>query len=118
MLEPHSSPKLIRNKEHISLKGDETSKYHFYRSLLVTETQKNFLNLNALAYLYRSPNLIEAKGIFVGTLEEYDYPIHESIFPILILHAGTNIGRMNYASYTSTEEGIQGLGNTIEYQMA
>ena len=118
MLEPYSGLKLVRNKECISLKGDEASKRRFYRDLLVAEVQENFLNLNTLAHLYRSFNLIEVKDIFVNVLEEYDYSIHESMFPMLILHAGTSIERMNCANYINMEEGMQGLEETIEYQIS
>ena len=118
MLEPYGGLKLVRNKECISLKGDEASKRRFYRDLLVAEVQENFLNLNTLAHLYRSFNLIEVKDIFVDVLEEYDYSIHESMFPMLILHAGTSIERMNCANYINMEEGMQGLEDTIEYQIA
>ena len=118
MLEPYGGLKLVRNKECISLKGDEASKRRFYRDLLVAEVQENFLNLNTLAHLYRSFNLIEVKDIFVNVLEEYDYSIHESMFPMLILHAGTSIERMNCANYINMEEGMQGLEETIEYQIS
>lgn len=118
MLEPYSGLKLVRNKECISLKGDEASKRRFYRDLLVAEVQENFLNLNTLAHLYRSFNLIEVKDIFVDVLEEYDYSIHESMFPMLILHAGTSIERMNCANYINMEEGMSGLEDTIEYQIS
>lgn len=118
MLEPYAGLKLVRNKECISLKGDEASKRRFYRDLLVAEVQENFLNLNALAHLYKSFNLIEVKDIFVDVLEEYDYSIHESMFPMLILHAGTSIERMNCANYINMEEGMQGLEETIEYQIS
>lgn len=118
MLEPYANLKLVRNKECISLKGDEASKRRFYRDLLVAEVQENFLNLNTLAHLYSSFDLIEVKDIFVDVLEEYDYSIHESMFPMLILHAGTSIERMNCANYISMEEGRQGLEETIEYQIS
>ena len=118
MLEPYSGLKLVRNKECISLKGDEASKRRFYRDLLVAEVQENFLNLNTLAHLYRSFNLIEVKDIFVDVLEEYDYSIHESMFPMLILHAGTSIERMNCANYVNMDNSSQGLEDTIEYQIA
>lgn len=118
MLEPYSGLKLVRNKECISLQGDEASKRRFYRDLLVEEVHENFLNLNTLAHLYRSFNLIEVKDIFVEVLKEYDYSIHESMFPMLILHAGTSIERMNCANYINMEEGMQGLEETIEYQIS
>ena len=71
MLEPYSNLKLVRNKECISLKGDEASKRRFYRDLLVAEVQENFLNMNLLAGLYKSFDLLAVKDIFVDVLEEY-----------------------------------------------
>ena len=118
MLEPYANLKLVRSRECISLKGDEASKRRFYRDLLVAEVQENFLNLNTLAHLYRSFDLIEVKDIFVEVLEEYDYAIHEALFPMLILHAGTSIERMNCSNYINMEDNSQGLSDTIEYQIS
>lgn len=118
MLEPYTNLKLVRSRECISLKGDEASKRRFYRDLLVAEVQENFLNLNMLAHLYNSFDLIQVKDVFVEVLEEYDYSIHEAMFPMVILHAGTSIERMKCANYINTEEGCQGLGDTIEYQIS
>lgn len=118
MLEPYTNLKLVRNRECISLKGDEASKRRFYRDLLVAEVQENFLNLNRLAHLYSNFDLIEVKDIFVKVLEEYDYSINESLFPMLILHAGTSIERMSSANYINVEENPQGLEETIEYQIS
>lgn len=118
MLEPYPNLKLVRNKECISLKGDETSKRRFYRDLLVAEVQENFLNLNRLAYLYSGFDLIEVKDIFMEVVDEYDYSIHESLFPMLILHAGTSIERMSSSNYINLEENRNDLEGTIEYQIA
>ena len=118
MLEPYANLKLVRNRECISLKGDEASKRRFYRDLLVAEVQENFLNMNLLAGLYKSFDLIAVKDIFVDVLEEYDYSIHESMFPMVILHAGTSIERMNCANYVNMDNGSQGLEDTIEYQIS
>lgn len=118
MLEPYANLKLVRNRECISLQGDEASKRRFYRDLLVAEVQENFLNLNILAHMYRSFDLIEVKDIFVEVLEEYDYSIHESLFPMLIIHAGTSIERMTCANYANFDNKEQGLEDTIEYQIS
>lgn len=118
MLEPYEGLKLVRNKECISLQGDEAGKRRFYRDLLVAEVQENFLNLNRLACLYSGFDLIEVKGIFTEVVEEYEYSIHESLFPMLILHAGTSIERMNSSNYINKEESSRGLEGTIEYQIA
>lgn len=118
MLEPYANLKLVRNRECISLEGDEASKRRFYRDLLVAEVQENFLNLDILAHMYRSFDLIEVKDIFVEVLEEYDYSIHESLFPMLILHAGTSIERMSCSNYVNMDNKEQGLEETIEYQIS
>lgn len=118
MIEPYPGLRLVRSRECISLQGDEISKRRFYRELLVAEVQENFLNLNRLAHLYRHFDLIEVKDIFVKVLEEYDYSIHESLFSMLILHAGTSIERIRTCHYIQPEEEQQGLKDTIEYQIS
>ncbi len=118
MIEPYPGLRLVRSRECISLQGDEVSKRRFYRELLVAEVQENFLNLNRLAHLYRHFDLIEVKDIFVEVLEEYDYSIHESLFSMLILHAGTSIERIRTCHYIQPEEEPQGLKDTIEYQIS
>jgi len=118
MIEPYPGLKLVRNLECITLQGDEASKRKFYRDLLVAEVQENFLNLNKLAYLYKSFDLIEVKDIFLEVLEEYDYSIHESLFSMLIIHAGTSIERISTCHYVQMEEPRQGVEDTIEYLIA
>lgn len=118
MIEPYPELKLIRSRECISLQGDESSKRKFYRELLVAEVQENFLNLNRLAHLYKNFDLIEIKDLFTEVLEEYDYSIHEALFPMLIIHAGTSIERMSTCHYIKVDDQHQGLDETIEYQIA
>ncbi len=118
MIEPYGDLKLVKNRECISLQGSEISKRRFYRELLVAEVQENFLNLNRMAHLYKNFDLIQVKDIFVDVLEEYDYSIHEALFSMLILHAGTSIERMSACHYIQAEERQQGLEETIEYQIS
>lgn len=118
MLEPYPALKLVREKKRISIQGDERSKRKLYRDLLVAEVQDNFLNLDRLAYLYKNFDLIEVKDIFVKVLEEYDYSIHEALFAMLILHAGTSIERMSACHYVPMDETQAGLEDTIEYQIS
>ncbi len=118
MIEPYTGLKLVKNLECISLQGDEHMKRKFYRDLLVAEVQENFLNLNRLAHLYKNFDLIEVKDIFEQVLEEYDYSIHQSMFPMLIVHAGTSIERISACHYVQMEDTQPGLEDTIEYQIA
>lgn len=118
MIEPYTGLKLVRSLECVSLEGDEHVKRKFYRDLLVAEVQENFLNLNRLAHLYKNFDLIEVKDIFVQVLEEYDYSIHQSMFPMLIVHAGTSIERISACHYVQMDDTEPGLRDTIEYQIA
>ena len=118
MIEPYPGLKLVKEKKCISLQGDERIKRKLYRDLLVAEVQDNFLNLDRLAYLYKNFDLIEVKDIFVKVLEEYDYSIHEALFSMLILHAGTSIERMSACHYVQMDDALAGLEGTIEYQIS
>jgi len=118
LLKSYSGLKLVRSGKRISLQGDELSKRRFYRNLLIAEVQKNFLNLNQLAALYKEFNLLEVKNIFLSVLGEYNYTIHESLLLMLILHAGTSIQRMLHFNYISHRDDNGSMKDTIEYQIS
>lgn len=118
MLEPYPGLKLLRTKECISLSGEEFQKRRFYKDLLVAEVQEDFLNLNRLANLYKGFDLLEVKDIFIKVLEQFGYSIHESMFPMLILHTGTSIERMRHSNYMNGSDKLDGLEETVEYQIA
>ena len=118
MLEPYPDLDLVRSHECVSLQGEESSKRRFYRDLLIAEVQENFLNLDTLAQMYRNFNLIEVKDLFVDVLEEFDYSINESLFPMLMVHAATSIERMSCSNYVDLTEQSQNLEDTIEYQIS
>lgn len=118
LLEPYANLKLVRSRELISLQGDELSKRRFYKDLLVAEIQKNFLNLNQMAALYKRFDLLEVKNILEQILKHYDYSIRDSMMPMVMLHAGTSIERMMHSDYISMEEVSADLTETIEYQIA
>lgn len=118
MLKAYSNLKLVRNGKRISLQGDELSKRKFYKNLLVAEVQKNFLNLDQLAKLYKEFDLLKVKDIFLKVLEKYDYSLHESLLPMMIVHAGINIERMLHFNYINTGENDENMKETIEYQIS
>lgn len=118
MLKPYTNLKLVRNGKCISLQGDELSKRKFYRTLLIVEIQKNFLNLNQLASLYKEFNLMEVRDMFLKVAEEYNYPIHDSMQLMLIIHAATSIERMIHSNYINMEESDANMKDTIEYQIS
>ncbi len=118
MLEPYANLKLVRSREQISLQGDELSKRKFYKDLLVAEVQKNFLNLNQLAALYKKFDLLEVKNILEQVIKSYDYSIRDAMMPMVMLHAGTSIERMMHSDYITLEETAGNLTETIEYQIS
>lgn len=118
MLKAYSNLKLVRNGKRISLQGDELSKRKFYKNLLVAEVQKNFLNLDQLAKLYKEFDLLKVKDIFLKVLEKYDYSLHESLLPMMIVHAGINIERMLHFNYINMGENDENMKETIEYQIS
>ncbi len=118
LLEPYGNLKLVRSREHISLKGDEVYKRKFYKDLLVEEVRENFLNLNRLASLYTEFDLIELKDIFMETVKEYNYSINEAMLPMLILHVGTSIKRIMNYNFVEIKEEEETLTETIEYDIA
>lgn len=117
MLKSYSSLKLVRNGMCIRLTGDELSKRKLYKNLLAAEVEKDFLNLNQLAALYEDFDLLEVKDIFLSVIEEYGYPIRESLLFMVILHAGTSIERMLHSNFIQEENG-DSLKDTIEYQIS
>lgn len=118
LLEPYANLKLIRSRELISLQGDELSKRKFYKDLLVAEVQKNFLNLNQFAALFKRFDLLEVKDILEKVIKSYDYSIRDAMMPMVMLHAGTSIERMMHSDYIRMEETEGNLTETIEYQIA
>ncbi len=63
MINDYPSLKLVRSKNYISLEGNETDKRKLYKQLLTAETQGNFMNLNSIAGLWNSFDLLEVKDI-------------------------------------------------------
>lgn len=118
MLKPYPCLEIVRSKEYISLKGSEENKRKLYKDMLAAEINQNFLNLNQIASLYKDFDLIKIKDIFTEVLEEYQYSINESVFPMLILHIGIGIERIIHYNYIKSSENKEFLKETIEYQIS
>ncbi|WP_243145638.1 HTH domain-containing protein, partial [Clostridium neonatale] len=59
----YPSLKIVRSNNNIKLLGNETDKRMLYKHLLTEETQGNFMNLNSIASLWSSFDLLEVKDI-------------------------------------------------------
>lgn len=118
MLKLYPSLELVRSKEYLSLKGDEGTKRKLYKDLLSAEIHGNFLNLNQMASLYKNFDLLYIKDIFVEVLNEYQYSINESLFPMLILHIGIGLERIIHYNFVQPNDSKEFLEETIEYQIS
>lgn len=118
ILKSYDGLNLVRRKNYIYLTGEESLKRKLYKDLLVEETQGNFLNINKLAELYHSFDFIKVKDIFMMVLDEYDYAIKETMFPMLMMHIGISIERMLHFNYIKTKRNSVELQESLEYKIA
>ena len=95
--------RLVRSKNHIRLSGDEGDKRKLYKELLMEETKGNFVNLNAIAEIWKDFDLLKLEDEFAEICDKYDYRISEMEYPLIMLHAGVSIERMLNHNYVSEE---------------
>lgn len=118
ILKEYNNLKVIKRNNFIYLTGDETSKRLLYKNMLLKETQKNFLNMDEIASLYRKFDLLKTKQILEALLIKYNYDISEINFPILMIHIGIAIERMLDFNYIETISVNNDIKDTIEYQIS
>ncbi len=117
MIRKYPGLKLVRSKNHIRLLGDEGDKRRLYKELLMEETKGNFVNLNAIAEIWKDFDLLKLEDDFAEICEKYGYRISEMEYPLIMLHAGVSIERMRNHNYVSEEETLE-EGEGREYQIA
>lgn len=110
---------LKRSKNFVKLIGEENEKRKLYRKLLTDEVQGNFTNLNILATLFSDFDFLKISDVFTETCYEYDYQIKESLFPIVMIHAGVAIERIISGNYAENIElPDESFTSTLEYQLS
>lgn len=110
---------LKRSKNFVKLIGEENEKRKLYRKLLTDEVQGNFTNLNILATLFSDFDFLKVSDVFTETCYEYDYQIKESLFPIVMIHAGVAIERIISGNYAENIElPDESFTETLEYQLS
>ncbi len=110
---------LKRSKNFVELIGEENEKRKLYRKLLTDEVQGNFTNLNILATLFSDFDFLKVSDVFTETCYEYDYQIKESLFPIVMIHAGVAIERIISGNYAENIElPDESFTETLEYQLS
>ena len=58
------------------------------------ETKGNFVNLSAIADIWKDFDLLKLEDDFTEICEKYDFRISEMEYPLIMLHAGVSIERM------------------------
>lgn len=114
----YPSLKIIRNKNTIRLTGNEEDKRQLYKDLLTEETKGNFMNLNSIADLWKSFNLLEVKDILIEVCEANDYYLRDVSLPMIMIHAGVSIERIinhNYLENTTCDEALK---TSLEYKVS
>ncbi len=109
--------KLVRSKNHIRLAGEEGDKRKLYKELLLEETKGNFVNLNAIAEIWKDFDLLKLEEDFSEICGKYDYQISEMEYPLIMLHTGVSIERMLNHNYVSDKEETED-GEGREYKIA
>ena len=118
MINSYPSLSLIRSKNYIRLEGSEYDKRQLYKRLLTEETKGNFINLNSIADLWNSFDLLKMKDILEEVCEKYNYQIHEMIFPMIMIHAGVAIERIIQHNYIKNQTTSEKLESSLEYQIS
>lgn len=109
--------KLVRSRNHIRLAGEEGDKRKLYKELLMEETKGNFVNLNAIAEIWKDFELLKLEEDFSEICGKYDYQISEMEYPLIMLHTGVSIERMLNHNYVSGQDEDED-GDGREYQIA
>ena len=103
MIRRYPGLRLVRSRNHIRLSGDEGDKRKLYKELLMEETKGNFVNLSAIADIWKDFDLLKLEDDFTEICEKYDFRISEMEYPLIMLHAGVSIERMLNHNYVSEE---------------
>lgn len=118
IISEYHSLQLVRSKNHISLSGNEEDKRKLYKHLLTEETQGNFMNLNSIANLWSSFDLLEVKDILEDVCDKHEYKIREMTFPMIMIHAGVAIERIINHNYINNISSYEKLKSQKEYEIS
>lgn len=117
MVKIYPDLEIKRTKNYIVIVGSEINKRKLYKNLLSIETNGNFINLDRMNALFTGFDLIKVKNVLTTICNNYNFEIKEATFPVLMVHIGISIDRMQKRNYIHFEEG--GFNETLkEYQIA
>lgn len=105
MLKQYPGLELVRSKNHVRLVGSEWEKRRLYKGFLLQEMKGNFVNLNAVAEIWKDFDLLRLENDFNAVCKKYGYEISELDFLPIMLYAGISIERMLHHNYISRDSG-------------
>lgn len=95
---------LVRSKNHVRLSGSEEDKRRLYKALLLREMKGNFVNLNAVAEIWKDFDLLRLEDDFNSICRKYGYEVSELEYLPVMLYAGISIERMLHHNYIGQGE--------------
>ena len=95
---------VIKNKNFLSLSGDENQKRKLFRELLNQETTDNFMNLNKISKMFTSIDFYQIKKVFDKVCSNYDYKINGISYHVLLIHIGVALERIRWGYYNKDIE--------------
>ena len=95
---------VIKNKNFLSLSGDENQKRKLFRELLNQETTDNFMNLNKISKMFTSIDFYQMKKVFDKVCSNYDYKINGISYHVLLIHIGVALERIRWGYYNKDIE--------------
>lgn len=110
--------KITKSRNHLYLEGPEHSIRELYKQMLLEETQKNFLNIDEIASIYKNFDLLKCKLELEKILKKYSYEVHDVSFPSLIVHVGISIDRIFNFRYVESMRNTEEIMTSIEYRIA
>lgn len=111
---------LIRRKgDMLYLDGNEENIRLLYRDLLYREVKGNIFNLDEIANLYDSFDLLYFKGILENILKTYNYKVDEMTYPLLIIHLGVSLERIiSKNTIANLNFDIREIEDNLEYKIS
>ncbi|MGB4985743.1 MAG: HTH domain-containing protein, partial [Erysipelotrichaceae bacterium] len=109
---------IVLENNDVYLEGLEEDKRLLYKDCLTDETQGNFINISKIDELFPNIDLIDIKNIFEKIIINKNYLLREETIPLLMIHVGVAIERMNNQAYIVSNKEINDVKGLKEYEIS
>ncbi len=116
-LQSNSDLKIIKQGDTIKLSGSEEAKRKLHRELINKEVSNNFLNLNAIAKLYKSFDFIHICDVMQTLMNQNHYMLRPASLHLVMIHVGVALERIMHSHYLSMDID-KDIDSTLEYKIA